>query len=124
MGQRLLRRLCEKCKKKITLEAGDAKKLEEAVSPIRDRFSVPEQSDYYAPGSCDACNGTGYKGRIGVYEVFEVTRAMEELIMKSASVTDIKDLAIKEGMVTMLQDGYLKMIQGITSLEEVRRVLG
>jgi type IV pilus assembly protein PilB len=66
----------------------------------------------------------GYKGRIGVYEVFEVTRDMERLILDEASVTDIRDLAIKEGMVTMLQDGYLKVIQGITSIEEIHRVLG
>lgn len=127
MAQRLLRRLCEKCKKKVSLEAADVKKLEEAMSPIRDRFSVPaigNTFECYAPGTCDACNGTGYKGRVGVYEVFEVTRAMEKLIMENASVTDIRDLAIKEGMVTMLQDGYLKLIEGITSLEEMRRVLG
>jgi type IV pilus assembly protein PilB len=127
MGQRLLRRLCEKCKKKVQLEAEDLKKIEEAVSPIRDRFSIPViENDFevYAPVGCDACNGIGYKGRVGVYEVFEVTREMERLILKNAPVTDIGDLAIKEGMVTMLQDGYMKMIQGVTSLEEVRRILG
>ena len=53
-----------------------------------------------------------------------MTRAIERLILENASVTDIRDLAIKEGMVTMLQDGYLKLIRGITSVEEIRRVLG
>jgi type II secretory ATPase GspE/PulE/Tfp pilus assembly ATPase PilB-like protein len=127
IGQRLLRRLCEKCKKKIALEPAEVKKLEETISPIREKFSVPtigKTFESYAPGDCKECNGTGYKGRVGVYEVFEVTRAMGQLIMTNASVADIRDLAVKEGMVTMLQDGYLKMLQGITSLEEVKRVLG
>lgn len=126
MGQRLLRRLCENCKKKITPTAEDLKKIAGAVGPIQDRFHIATDNtslSLYGPGGCEKCNATGYNGRIGVYEVFEVTRAMERLILSASPVSDIRDLAIKEGMVTMLQDGYLKLIQGITSLDEIRRVL-
>ncbi len=127
MGQRLLRRLCVSCKKKLPLEEKDTQKLEEQIAPISKRFDLSAtdaSSAVYGPVGCGKCNSIGYKGRVGVYEVFEVTRAMERLILDEASVTDIRDLAIKEGMVTMLQDGYLKLLQGITSVEEIHRVLG
>jgi len=127
MGQRLLRRLCENCKQVIPLAAADLEKLKTAATPIAERFGLPPLDaslKIYGPVGCEECNSIGYKGRIGVYEVFEVTRAMERLILDEASVTDIRDLAIKEGMVTMLQDGYLKLVEGITSVEEIRRVLG
>ncbi len=126
MGQRLVRRLCEHCKKPVTLSEADSQKLSTQTSPIAERFALPklDTMKFYGPGGCAECNSIGYKGRVGVYEVFEVTRAMERLILDEASVTDIRDLAIKEGMVTMVQDGYLKLIDGVTSIEEIHRVLG
>lgn len=126
MGQRLVRRLCEHCKKPVTLSEADSQKLSTQISPIAERFSLPKLDavTLYGPGGCATCNSIGYKGRVGVYEVFEVTRDMERLILDEASVTDIRDLAIKEGMVTMVQDGYLKLIDGVTSIEEIHRVLG
>ncbi len=127
MGQRLLRKLCENCKKKVAPDAKDLEKLRTGAAPIAKRFGLPTIGDdfqVFGPVGCEQCNNLGYKGRIGVYEVFEVTRDMEQLILKAASVTEIRDLAIKEGMVTMLQDGYLKLIEGITSFEEIHRVLG
>ncbi len=127
MGQRLLRRLCEHCKKKVAVSPEDLQKIIHETSTIRERFKLPEISEpfeVYGPGGCDKCNSIGYKGRVGVYEVFEVTRAMETLILEEASVTAIRDQAIGDGMVTMLQDGYLKLLAGTTSIEEIRRVLG
>jgi len=127
MGQRLLRKLCGNCKKIVTLDEKELAKLQEELSPIQNRFSLPTlnaQTPIYGPTGCQECNGIGYKGRIGVYEMFEVTRDMERLILSSPAVSDIRDQAVKEGMVTMLQDGYLKLIQGITSVEEIHRVLG
>jgi type II secretory ATPase GspE/PulE/Tfp pilus assembly ATPase PilB-like protein len=127
MGQRLLRRLCPKCKKPAKLEPTDLEKAEQHLSPIRERFKVPSVDaslTVYVPGGCPECNNIGYKGRVGVYEVFEVTREMERLILKEPGVSDIRDMAISQGMVTMLQDGYLKLIEGTTSLEEIHRVLG
>jgi len=126
MGQRLLRRLCPDCKKVIPMPAGEKVKIKEAVEPIAQRFSVGPLDDVklYGPVGCEKCNGIGYRGRVGVYEVFTVTKEMEHLILTSPAVSDVRDLAVKQGMVTMVQDGYLKLIEGITSLEEIRRVLG
>lgn len=124
MGQRLLRRLCEVCKKPATIDKKDGDKVTEQLTPIMTRFSLKKPFVINGPVGCDKCNGTGYKGRVGVYEVFEVTREMEKLILSNPSVTDVRDLAITQGMVTMLQDGYLKLVGGLTSVEEIHRVLG
>lgn len=126
MGQRLLRRLCQNCKKPLPMESADKAKLTEVMEGLRERFKLPalDTVTIYGPTGCAECNNTGYKGRVGVYEVFEVARDMERLILSNPSVSDIRDQAIKQGMVTMLQDGYLKLIEGVTAVEEIRRVLG
>ncbi len=127
MGQRLVRRLCAACRQQVKLSADDLKRVRDAVNPIRERFGIPELTatiPVFGPVGCPACNNTGYHGRIGVYEVFGMSRDMERLILTTPSVSDIRDLAIKDGMVTMLQDGYLRLLDGTTSLEEIRRVLG
>jgi type II secretory ATPase GspE/PulE/Tfp pilus assembly ATPase PilB-like protein len=127
MGQRLLRRLCQNCKKPLPPSPQDVEKLKKEMGPLVEKFKLPPLDGslpVFGPGGCDECNQLGYKGRIGVYEVFEVTREMERLILESPSVSSIRDQAIKQGMVTMLQDGYLKLINGVTSIEEIRRVLG
>jgi type IV pilus assembly protein PilB len=126
MGQRLLRRLCPECKKAVKATSEDLSKIRETIEPIAKQFKLGplEKATLYGPVGCAKCNGTGYRGRIGVYEVFAVTKEMEHLILSSPAVSDVRDLAIEQGMVTMGQDGYLKLLDGITSLEEIRRVLG
>ena len=127
MGQRLLRRLCEKCKQSMNLSGDGLKVVQDSISPIRDKFGLKEVDDkttVYVPRGCSECNETGYRGRVGVYEVFVVTKEMEKLILSSPAISEVRDQAVKEGMITMLQDGYLKLLSGITSLEEIRRVLG
>ena len=73
---------------------------------------------------CGNCNFTGYKGRIGVFELFIIDDAMEKTILKTPSIAEIRETAIKAGMVTMRQDGLLKLVQGITTMDEIERVLG
>lgn len=75
-----------------------------------------------AEGGCDECNHTGYKGRIGIYEVLANSTAVQKLIMAGATSQQIQEQAIKESMVTMQSDGLVKMLRGNTSLEEVMRV--
>lgn len=126
MGQRLLRRLCQNCMKPAQLEGKELKRLQDEMEPLRERFSLPPLDanlKTFGPGECEECSGIGYKGRIGVYEVFHVDADMERAILKSPAVSDIRDMAIQQGMVTMRQDGYLKLIEGISSLEEIKRVL-
>jgi type II secretory ATPase GspE/PulE/Tfp pilus assembly ATPase PilB-like protein len=127
MAQRLLRRLCPDCRTKATLPTDELERVRVAMKPLQERFKIPKidaSLAIYAAAGCEKCSGTGYRGRVGVFEVFAVGRDMEKLILANAPVSDIRDQAIKEGMVTLLQDGYLKLIEGMTSLDEIRRVLG
>jgi type II secretory ATPase GspE/PulE/Tfp pilus assembly ATPase PilB-like protein len=75
-----------------------------------------------APEGCDTCNHTGYKGRIGIYEVLGNTIPIQKLIISNATSNQIQDLAISEGMVTMQTDGLIKALRGNTTVEEVLRV--
>ena len=92
------------------------------VSPVRPNGR--SGGEVFEPVGCDKCNNTGYKGRIGVYEAFHVTPEMEKLVMSNPSMADITALAIKQGMITMRQDAYLKLLDGITSFDEIERILG
>jgi len=126
MGQRLLRRLCNECKVAEAPTGDQLKKMQLVLDPIRERFSIPainEKTKIHFPKGCAQCNNSGYKGRVGIYEIFTITKDMEKLILTSPAISDIRELAVKEGMVTMLQDGYLKMMEGITSIPEIERVV-
>jgi type IV pilus assembly protein PilB len=76
---------------------------------------------YHGKG-CDACGGTGYRGRVGIYELLEVTPAIRELIVARASSADLNAAAVKEGMITMFDDGFAKVMTGMTTVEELLRV--
>src|SRR3989344_443418 len=125
MGQRLVRKLCEKCKTKTSPPKEAAERLKKSLEPLKEMFKLGSLDNFeiHQAGKCDACNNTGYVGRIGVYEAFVISKPMEKLILTSPPISDIEELAIKEGMVTMLQDGYLKVLEGVTSIEEVERIL-
>jgi type II secretory ATPase GspE/PulE/Tfp pilus assembly ATPase PilB-like protein len=72
--------------------------------------------------TCESCGGSGYLGRIGIFEVFTVTDAISKLTLTRAPMKDIEQQAIAEGMVSMKQDGYLKALEGTTTIEEILRV--
>lgn len=128
MAQRLVRKLCPSCKTQSKVSPETLDKIQKVMSPIKDRFKVAKLDsslEIYSPGKgCKECNELGYKGRIGVYEAFIIGKEMEKLILKSPAISDVQELAEKDGMVTMLQDAYLKLLSGITSIEEIDRVLG
>lgn len=119
IAQRLVRVLCPKCRKRYTLTRDEIMKM------IPDFPLDPDESsvDLYKAVGCLSCNNTGYKGRIGVYEFLRVSEGLQKLILNRASINEIRDLAIKEGMQTMRQDGLHKIRQGITSIEELLRVI-
>ena len=118
MGQRLVRKVCEKCKKERVLTASEVKSLGELVPNMEKYGKI-----FYAGEGCDACAGTGYAGRIGIREVLEISNEIRQLIMDRASAQDIKEAAVKGGMTTMLEDGIAKAAQGITTVEEVLRII-
>jgi len=119
VGQRLFRKLCEKCKKKVTY-------TREEILLMCPSFSIGEDElelDLYEPVGCTACNKTGYKGRMGVYEILKMTEDLGKMVLKRAISSEIKMEAIKNGMITMQDDGFQKVRKGITSLAELLRVV-
>jgi len=128
MGQRLIRKLCQHCREehKVTEdEAEQVKKILAVISP-KSSIDIPLELPkiYKAGQGCEHCSGIGYKGRIGIYEIFTVSDNIKQLIADNVPAFKILQQAIEEGMITMLQDGILKCLSGITSLEEVYRVIG
>ncbi|MFW6080366.1 MAG: GspE/PulE family protein [Desulfosalsimonas sp.] len=125
LAQRLLRRLCKSCRQEYAPSKEEFEEIMEIYGP--DAF---EQTDItyttdlklYAPKGCDECSGTGYKGRLGIHELMDGTREIKRLIKKQASAEELFYQASSEGMTTLVQDGLLKMFQGLTDLNEVRRV--
>lgn len=128
MGQRLLRRLCKECKVEHTdVEEDLLKRANEKLDAISEASGeeVPSERKFWKAVGCDACNNTGYKGRVGVYEILIKNSKIEEFIL-SGEVSEYKmrEVAYEQGMVDMTQDGLLKALEGETSLEEVQRVTG
>ena len=128
VAQRLPRKVCKKCVKFIPPPPEDLKKIKKGLAKIKKEilppsFSKPNLKIPQAVG-CKDCNFTGYRGRIGVYETFLIDDEIERFILTSPSIVDIRELAIKKGMVLMRQDGLIKVLEGITTIEEVERVVG
>ncbi|MDP1859285.1 MAG: ATPase, T2SS/T4P/T4SS family [Gemmatimonadaceae bacterium] len=149
LAQRLVRRICSRCRVKyvpdavelsgakvaaattfrelrFTTEALDNAKLRaipEAASQLKDITldSCIGDLPFFKGRGCDECNGTGLKGRQGLYEVMFMTPALRKLILMNVGAADIRDAAIEEGMLTLRMDGWLKVMKGITTLEQVIR---
>ncbi len=119
IGQRLVRTICPDCKTKKTLTEAELKSITELV-PVK---LLEGKMDFYYGKGCKTCDASGYKGRIGVHEVMEINDELREAIMRRANADEIKEVAIKNGMVTMLEDGFKKALVGITTIEEVLRVV-
>jgi type IV pilus assembly protein PilB len=115
VAQRLARVLCTSCKRPVTLEAN---LLE------RSGFPAHEDVEAYEAFGCTRCGGGGYRGRIGVYEIMPVSDAIRDLTLHSAAADEIAATARAEGMRTLRDDAFEKVRAGVTSIEEVMRVLG
>ncbi len=148
VGQRLVRRLCSFCRQQHAPEDDEKNVVlnlmstseKEAITKLHDLesqaakenigdntpLSTNEEKILYLweanPEGCDECSHTGFKGRIGIYEVLDVSIPIQKQITANATSNDIQDEAIKEGMVTMQTDGVVKALRGVTTIEEVLRV--
>ncbi|OGE77983.1 MAG: hypothetical protein A2751_02510 [Candidatus Doudnabacteria bacterium RIFCSPHIGHO2_01_FULL_46_14] len=121
IAQRLLRKICQKCKEIYKPDNKELDRIKLTIATVpKDR--MPEHLTFYQSKGCEFCHKIGYKGRVGVFEVFAVDDAIEKLIYESASSQDIKKAALKAGMITMQQDAILKAAYGLTDLAEVWRV--
>lgn len=116
VAQRLARRLCRECREEYV---PSREALEKAKFPV----TGDELPKLYKARGCNKCNNTGYKGRVGVYEALVVSEAIERLTVDRATSDEIQRVAVEEGMMTLRQDGIEKARQGMTSVEEVMRVL-
>lgn len=124
IAQRLVRRLCE-CKEKVAPTEEEKKKIEETLKTISEKSGVkiPEQIEFiWKPKGCEKCNGIGYAGRMTVSEVFQITRDIQEMITRGALTAELQDKAVEDGMLTMSQDGIIRVLEGETTLSEVERV--
>ncbi|MFH1910855.1 MAG: GspE/PulE family protein [Pseudomonadota bacterium] len=125
LAQRLVRTLCKKCKKAYHPDQNEFNEIIQSYGeeqflklniPYDDKFTL------FQPKGCDICSNTGYKGRMGIHELIVASDGIKRLIQKHETVEAIRDLAMAEGMTTLLQDGIYKSIQGVTDFKQVRRV--
>jgi len=126
MAQRLVRRICPKCQKKKELPPEEKKKLAEEIKDMPPKIERPEidKVEFFEAVGCEACGGMGYKGRIGVYEGLLIEDEIEKLILSEPSEVALREASVHQGMLTMRQDGILKVLAGITTLDELERVVG
>lgn len=132
VAQRLVRKLCENCKKEDSPNDEEAKKINNVVERIKRENKLyafeeiganKEGKKIWRPVGCDKCNNTGYKSRIGVHEGILIDDAIEKLIIENPSEREIEKAAIPQGILTLAEDGVVKVLQGTTSLEELERVV-
>jgi general secretion pathway protein E len=125
VAQRLVRKVCKKCGEMVDPTPLELKKIKSGLRKI------PKGMEVFKNGKtikipktkgCKSCNYTGYRGRVGIFEAFLVDDKMEKFILKTPSTATLKEEAIERGMVTIYQDGLIKVLEGTTTLEEVERV--
>jgi type II secretory ATPase GspE/PulE/Tfp pilus assembly ATPase PilB-like protein len=125
IGQRLVRRICENCKEEFTPpveQVERARKILESIKKPDREFDI-NQLKFYQGRGCEKCHQLKYKGRVGIYEILIMNPEIEKLILaQNISEYQIQAIAVENGMITMVQDGVLKALAGLTTLEEIFRV--
>jgi type IV pilus assembly protein PilB len=117
VAQRLARKLCEKCRQSYKPEP------QELIEGGLPESMVGQVKELFRPAGCQACSNTGYRGRMGLYEVMGMSEEIERMTVERASSDAIRAVAIKQGMLTLRDDGLDKAIRGLTSIEEIARVV-
>lgn len=127
IAQRLVRKLCPKCKKERKITLKELKGIKEELKSLPKGVKAPEinsETKIFEAKGCKYCNNTGYRGRAGIFESLPIDDEMEEFIINNPSVAVLRKKAIEKGMVTLKQDGLIKILKGITSIKELERVAG
>ncbi len=126
IGQRLVRKICEHCKVEKKIDKEQSSRVQEVIASMPEHAKKEAESKplkFYEGKGCRICSEIGYRGRIGVFEVFVVDEDVEKMILAGQiSEHELQGLAVKKGMLTMVQDGILKAIAGVTTVQEVFKV--
>ncbi len=131
IAQRLVRILCKNCKKEKTASETDTKIIKTVLDSLKEegkdltKYNINMDAAFklYEAVGCNKCNGTGYKGRIGIFEAILTDEAIEKIMPENPSEREVKQIAKKQGLLSMRQDGIVKIINGVTSIEEVQGVV-
>ncbi|MBP8590887.1 Flp pilus assembly complex ATPase component TadA [Candidatus Shapirobacteria bacterium] len=121
VGQRIARKICPNCREEYQPEKTTLDELTAVLGKFLPKKK--EEIRFFRGKGCEQCNNTGYYGRIGIFEVLSVSEKIVKLILERSPAGEIEKQAIEEGMVTMLQDGYLRVVEGVSTMEEVVRVV-
>lgn len=127
IAQRLIRKVCKKCGSLVKISPKDLQKLSKELKDLPKAVRLPKLTQSLKipkTKGCKYCNFTGYSGRLGIYEAFLIDDEVEKFIAKEPSIAALKEIAIKRGMVTIKQDGFIKVLDGLTTVEEVERITG
>jgi len=119
VAQRVLRKICDHCKEEYIPLPEVTEDIKKVLGPL---YQKKEEMKLYRGKKCPECNNTGYLGRVGIFEVLPVSEKIARLILERAAAGEIQKQALEEGMITLKQDGYLKVVEGATTIEEVLRV--
>ena len=119
IGQRLVRQICSDCKAKKEITDDEFNALARVLPPK----VLGEQKTFYYGTGCNVCDKSGYKGRIGIHEVLEIDDEIRSALMRNADAGEIRRIAVKNGMMTMIEEGFKKAKEGITTIEEILRVI-
>ncbi len=127
VGQRVLRRVCKNCAGEMEMTPQIMDDMKKTLGPVYNLLEDKFKKDGKAMTipkivGCEKCNNTGYLGRIAIYEVMPISEKISKLIIEKAAALDIQKQAMEEGMLTMKQDGYVKVLEGVTTIDEVIRV--
>ncbi len=128
-AQRLVRKVCDNCKKPYNAAPEEIKKISDILGSIKG-FNLQNiiaknngNLTLYKGQGCDACSNTGYKGRVGIFEVLTISEKIRSMIISHEAAQTIEKEGLDEGMTTMQQDGFLKVLEGVTTIEEILRVV-
>jgi len=125
LAQRLIRKLCNKCKKKAVLSADENKIIKNIIDSFMDKSYLEglTTNSIYAPVGCAECNFTGFNGRTGIFEAILTDRQIEAIVIQNPSEREINKAAESQNILNMKQDGLIKILQGLTSIDELGRVI-
>ncbi|MFH1582325.1 MAG: GspE/PulE family protein [bacterium] len=125
VAQRLVRKVCKKCLTLKTVSKEEAAKIKKGLpESFLKKYKFSAKSKIAVSKGCKECNSTGFEGRVGIFEIILVDEEMERFILKTPSIADLREKAIERGMITMKQDGFVKILENVTTIEEVERVAG